>query len=316
MRRLLRFCAWCAAFFLLVGWLAIENLLPYWPIKPYRQNPERASWRLPKGANPETYGLQVEHLTVQTRDSLLLQALLVVPTLSTAPSADAAHSPIAGSETCLIMLPGISSCKEFFLPAAQQFSREGYYVLLLDQRAHGQSGGDYCTFGFQEKHDVSCVVDTLLARHPNMRIGIYGNSLGGAVALQVLAEDKRLQFGIIESTFNTMENVVAQYGENYFGIRSEWLTRHTLDKAAAIAHFDPYAVKPCQSACSITQPIFMAHGDADERIPFAFGRDNFEHLASQDKEWHTVQGAGHNDIWARGGAEYQAAMLAFLGRQK
>ena len=98
--------------------------------------------------------------------------------------------------------------------------------------------------------------------------------------------------------------------------RSNWLARHTLDKSAAIAHFDPYAVRPFESAERIQQPVFMAHGDADERIPLAFGRINFEHLASAQKEWHTVRGAGHNGIWARGGVEYRAAMLQFLERQR
>lgn len=307
MRRITRFFAGIGIFLLAATWWAVEYALPYWPIKPFRMNPAQATWLIPLGSDPAAYGLQAEPLTICTHDSLCLKALYIPAT--TAPATQ-------DSSLCVVLIPGISSCKEFFLPTAQYFARHGINTLLLDQRAHGESGGEFCTFGFQEKYDISAAVDTLQHRYPHLRIGVMGHSLGGAVALQSLAHDSRLQFGIVESTFHNLEAVVEQYGENYFGIRSQWLARHTLDKSAAIAQFDPYAIQPCQSAEHIQQPVFMAHGDADERIPMEFGRINYEHLATPKKEWYTIPGAHHNNVWAAGGAPYQAAMMQFLERQR
>lgn len=301
LRKTIRIAAWMLPFVFLLGWWGVENVLPYWPIKPFRQNPEHASWRIPKGAHPENYGLLADSFEVRTADSIQLKGLYI-------PAQAPAHKT-------LIVLHGISSCKEFFLPAAEKLSRHGINVVLFDLRAHGQSGGEYCTFGACEKHDVSTVVDMLLARDSTQKIGVLGHSLGGAIALQTLAEDKRLQFGVIESTFHSLEAVVEQYGVNYFGIRSPWLAHHTLDKAAGIAHFNPYEVMPCESARQITQPIFMSHGDQDERIPWQFGKQNFDQLASADKQWYLIAGAHHNGLWQTGGAAYEAALMGFLDRQ-
>jgi uncharacterized protein len=318
MRRLLRVMAWTLPFLFLFGLWAVEQILPYWPIKPFRQNPEQSSWRIPRGPNPESYGLRAEAFEVRTPDSILLQGFYISAPKTTIPVAYStvkpAKIPKAISKT-IIILHGISSCKEFFLPVAEKLVGEGINVVLLDLRAHGQSGGEYCTFGYYEKQDISAVVDMLLQRDATQKIGVMGHSLGGAIALQVLAYDKRLQFGVIESTFTSLESVVEQYGVNYFGIRSPWLARHTLDKSAVIARFDPYAVVPVESARQITQPVFVSHGDSDERIPWQLGRQNFEQVGSPDKQWYLIPNAGHNGIWKAGGAAYESALMAFLKRQ-
>lgn len=300
-RRLLLIAACLLLLFSLGGWMALEHVLPYSPIKPFRIGAEQSRWRLPQGIHPADYGLKAEALAVRTADSLTLQSLYI--------PADAPEA-----RTTIILLHGISGCKEHFLPLARKFADRGINTVLLDLRAHGESGGEFCTFGYYEKHDVSALLDTLLARHPGQRIGILGNSLGGAIALQALAADKRLQFGVIESTFHDLEAVVAEYGEDMLGIKSPWLARHVLERSALIAHFDPFSVKPGEAARQITQPVFVAHGAADDKIPPDFGKTNFDHLASAKKEWYSVPGAGHRNIGNKGGDAYFEAMVTFIGQ--
>lgn len=296
----------------------MANVLPYWPIKPFRQNPAHASWKIPKGARPEDYGLQSEPFEILTSDSVRLEGIYIPASKPVFPVAYATTQPEktpSMPNKTLILLHGISSCKEFFLPTAETLAGQGINVVLFDLRAHGQSGGDYCTFGYCEKHDVSAVVDWLLTRDSTQKIGVMGHSLGGAIALQALADDKRLQFGVIESTFTSLETVVEQYGVNYFGFRSSWLAHYVLDRSAVIAKFDPYTVMPVRSAEKITQPVFVSHGDQDERIPWELGKENFDHIASVDKQWYLIPKAHHNGTWQAGGEKYVQALMAFVARQ-
>lgn len=304
-RRLLRITCWSLPLLFLGTWFVVDHVLPYTPVKPYRHTGDSLEWLAKQGVRPEDFALHSRLLHIRTRDSLDLQAL-VVP-IEKAPGQDSILST-------LIVLHGITGCKEMFLPFAKELSAHGIQAVLPDLRAHGKSGGEYCTYGFYEKHDISALIDTLLSQNPRQRIGIYGNSLGGAVALQALAEDKRLKFGVIESTFHDLEAVSCEYGEDLTGIKSRWLAHHVLEKSAIIAHFDPFSVQPGESARLVTQPVFMAHGDCDDKIPFAFGRINFDHLASSDKNWYTVHGGGHLNIRAVGGVAYDSALWAFLAR--
>jgi pimeloyl-ACP methyl ester carboxylesterase len=214
----------------------------------------------------------------------------------------------------IILLHGISSNKENWLGYARVLADNGFNSVVYDQRAHGRSGGSFCTFGFYEKLDVSKIVDNLHSRHKLLPVGIQGASLGGAVALQALGHDKRLSFGIVESTFNTLENVIEEYGYDYFKFRSRWLARHVLSKSALIARFRPFEVKPVDACRTIEQPILMVHGDVDEKIPISFNKENFAALKSADKEFFVVHGAGHDNVGEVGGENYRKKIFSFLNR--
>lgn len=77
---------------------------------------------------------------------------------------------------------------------ALMFARNGYGVMMIDLRVHGESGGDLLTFGGDEYLDVSAAVDYLQAR-PDLdpeRIGVMGLSLGASAFILAGARDSRL----------------------------------------------------------------------------------------------------------------------------
>ena len=268
-----------------------EYGMPYMPIVPVRQT---------SIALPSDYGLQSEILEVEADTNLILKGYFI-------------HA-LTPPKATIILLHGIGSNKENWLGYARSLAENGFNCVVYDQRAHGRSGGTFCTFGFYEKFDVSKIVDTLLSRADILPVGIQGASLGGAVALQALGHDKRLSFGIVESTFNTLENVIEEYGYDYFKVRSRWLARHVLSKSALIARFRPFEVKPVDACREIDQPILIVHGDSDEKIPINFNKENFTALKSADKEFFIVQGAGHDNVGEIGGEKYRQKIFGFLNR--
>lgn len=272
--------------------LFLEYGMPYMPISPFR--------KLIKD-KPIDFGLRFKPLIVRGVRSVILRGYFI-------------HALTVKARATIIVLHGIGSAKEVYFGFARWLAEQGFNVVVYDQRAHGRSGGKYCTFGFYEKRDVSKVIDKVLSKYSKLPIGIHGTSLGGAVALQALAIEKRLAFGIIESTFNTLENVLEEYANDMLKFRSRWLVRRILSRAADIAQFRPFDIKPVESCRHIEQPILMVHGDVDEKIPIAFNLDNFNALKTTDKEFFIVENAGHENVSEVGGAIYQQKLLDFLNR--
>ena len=230
-------------------------------------------------------------------------------------SAYLGYAKTDSAKGAIILVHGIRANKRQYAKMIEKLSARGYHSIALDLRAHGGSKGRFCTFGAKEKYDVMALVDYLVENESMEKIGIWGQSLGGAVALQAMAIDPRLQFGIVESTFNKLSNVVHQYTKYYLGFKVEPLTNHVLKRAGVIADFDPSKVAPEEACTQISQPILMAHGAADKRIPVSFGRANFNKLKSQQKEFIEIPSAGHGGVWRVGGQEYFNSVFDFLDNQ-
>lgn len=276
-----------AAVFLLATYV-----LPYAIIQPGRRV---------KNTTPADYNLDFEHFGFRVGEGIDLDTFYVPAT----------GIPRAN----LIMLHGVGSCKEVYLEYVAELVATGYNVMLWDQRAHGKSGGEYLTYGYHEKQDVSKAIDWLEAKNPGLPTGIYGNSMGGAIAIQSLAGNPGLRFGLIESTFTDLATVSNAYGRRMSGLPlPRFLSDYVLRCAGKIADFEPFTIRPVDAARKITQPIMHIHGDADANINIAHAHALYEAYAATDKSLYIVENGDHADLWEKGGDGYRKAWFGFWER--
>jgi pimeloyl-ACP methyl ester carboxylesterase len=289
---------------IIIGFVAVRYMGPRFIIqvkggpmalfRPAKSNP------FPK---PEDFSLNYERISIRSRDDLHLKGILV-------------RSNTDQQKGTIILVHGIRARKEMFLTVAKQLADSNYNSVIMDLRAHGESEGKYCTFGYLEKEDISILVDTLMKRERiNKNLGIWGQSLGGAVALQAMAINPEIKYGIIESTFSDFNLIVHDYFRYFMSFDIPFLTNYFIYRAGKITTFDPKDVKPHKYARKIKQPVLMVHGCKDERISIEYGKKNFDNLTSTDKVFIEIPDAGHMDLWEKGGNEYNNKVFEFLRRQ-
>lgn len=278
---------------LVAAYLLATHVLPYGILQPQRRA---------VAATPDDHGLAYGAFELPVNDSIKLHCYYI-PT--TAP----ASSPKAN----LILLHGIGSCKEAYLGLAPRLTEMGYNLLLVDLRAHGKSQGEFTTFGAHEKYDVQKMLDWLDRQTDGLPTGVYGNSMGAAIALQAMEIDRRLRFGFIESTFTDLPTITEAYGARLSGVKlPRWLTDYVLSRAGKIANFDPETVRPVDAAATIDRPILLIHGDADRNINISHGEALFKAFSSPLKEMHVVEGGDHADLWEIGGTAYETKFFGWL----
>lgn len=186
----------------------------------------------------------------------------------------------------LIYLHGVADNRGGSVGVIRRFGELGLDVIAYDSRAHGNSGGDVCTYGFWEKQDLRRVLDTVGAGP----IVLLGTSLGAAVALQLAAEDVRVTGVVAAETFSDLRTVATERAPFFF-------TANTLARAFQLAeqrgHFAVDAVSPVAAAAKITVPVLLIHGDADSLTSPDHSRRVFAMLGGP-KRLMLVAGAGHN----------------------
>jgi dienelactone hydrolase len=86
----------------------------------------------------------------------------------------------------VILLHGYGGNRTAMLWHAERLAKAGYGVLLYDERASGESQGEYRSYGWEDPRDVGGALAFLDERkevEPG-KIGIAGCSIGGQIALQ------------------------------------------------------------------------------------------------------------------------------------
>ena len=275
-------------------------------LQPYRRTIEYYRKHTPI-LHPSDLGLLHEDVTLKTPEGIALSCWLI-------------RAPEEPRGT-VIYLHGVSECKIVGLPMAGRLHEMGYNVFLYDSRRHGDSGGKYCTYGFYEKHDARTVISYLTGRTDlrTGRIGLFGTSMGAAVAIQVAAIDTRVVALVAESGFATLRTIFDDYQKRMIMLPWHYLRNIVIRRSEHLAHFKASAVSPLEAVTRVHVPVFILHGTADTLIDARYSSMVFAR-ANEPKELWLIAGAKHNNMADMGGEEYRRRVLGFfathLGGQK
>jgi len=251
--------------------------------------------------HPDDLGGPHEELTMKSYDGLNLSCWLI-----------RAQGTPRGT---IIHLHGVSECKIVGLPLARRLRDHGYNVFLYDSRRHGDSEGMFCTYGFYEKHDASVLLTRLQNRSDLAlgRIGLFGSSMGAAVAIQVAALDKRISAVIAESGFATLRTIFDDYQRRMIKLPWHYLRNMVIVRSERMAHFKASSVSPMDSVRDVHVPIYIFHGTEDRLIKCEYSEQLFANTGEPKTLW-LIRGADHSNIAEVGGEEYYKRILEFYDR--
>lgn len=249
--------------------------------------------------HPGDLGITCEEIILKTAEGLKLSCWLL---------------PATGTpKGTIIYLHGVSECKIVGLPLAKQLHENGYNVFLYDSRRHGDSEGEFCTYGFYEKHDTSTIITWLQNRSglTTGKVGLFGSSMGAAVALQVAALDKRVAVVVAESGFATLRTIFDDYQKRMTKLPWHYLRNLVIVRSERMAHFKASSVSPMDAVKNVHVPILILHGTEDRLIKSSYSQQLYANTGKQRELWF-IEGADHSNMAEVGGGEYYRRILGFF----
>src|SRR5215467_11897870 len=132
---------------------------------------------------------ELQEVSITASDSAILKAWYV--------------RPQNFNHNAVVLTHGITDNREGVGGYGELFLKHGYAVLLPDARAHGESGGEFATYGLKEADDLHRWVSWLYAKDSPQCVYGFGESYGAALILQSLATAPGYCAVVVEDAFST-----------------------------------------------------------------------------------------------------------------
>lgn len=238
----------------------------------------------------------VETVSLITKDNIKLEAWYIKTTVAAKGTA--------------ILFHGHLNKKGSVIDEADGFRQMGYNTLLVDFRAHGNSGGNTCTIGYDESEDVKLAYD-YVKNKGEKNIVLWGISMGAAAITKAM-NDYTLQPSklILEMPFAT----IMQAGEGrikMMGLPGQPLATLVLFWGSVEQGFWAYNMKPAEFVKNITVPVLLQWGRQDPRVLQKETDLIYENLAGK-KQLVVYETAAHESLCDKEHARWMSSVNTFL----
>jgi len=233
--------------------------------------------KAPSDLTPGDFGIEYRTVFLRTADGLNLAAW---------------HIPrVGGSDgSAIVALHGYPADKGDILPHVIAWAAD-YDLLLVDFRYFGASDGSYTAAGARETLDLAAALDYLRAQGLE-RIGVYGFSMGGAVALLALADRPEIAAVVAEAPYAELVLMIDELYRNFGPLRRA-LTWTNVWAARWLFGIDARSVSPARALAGSSRPVLLIHGRDDRVVPFRHAEIIREALAGSPAAEFWFYEGGH-----------------------
>jgi uncharacterized protein len=256
--------------------------------------------RQPRSVITEFPAFQYDTVTLKTQKGIFIDAWYA--------------KPDSVSKGTIILFHGIMANKGMLLAEAAEFRHFGYNVMLVDFRAHGNSGGHITTIGVKESEEVKLAYDYII-KQGEKNIFLYGSSMGAVVVSKGIADyDLKPAGAFLDMPFASMQSHLRArarllgfrgFGEKPFGfLVTMWIG---IERG-----FNGFNDQTTRYVAKMNCPVLMQWGAADSYVLKSETDRVYNAIASSHKKLVIYDEARHESFLQKDPVKWRIEVEKFL----
>ncbi len=235
-----------------------------------------------------------------------------------------------GSDKYVILAHGYTDNRFGMMKYVPHYYDLGFNCILFDERGHGESAPEPCSYGPRELDYLMAVVKDTLERYggsgggsatgsgsvevdgPAITLGLHGESLGGATVLMSLREGlvrENVKFVVDDCGFADIVTVL-KVGLKMYHVPA-WFLYPALLAAWVMYGFKLWKARPIDYVYGNEIPLLCMHGAKDDFIVPEHSKRVYE-ATGGPREIHLFEGAWHAMSAVDRPEEYGEVLSEFL----
>lgn len=193
-----------------------------------------------------------------------------------------------GKNDCgIVFHHGYSATRLRVLKYYPLFKEYDCHLLFFDARHHGDSSGEFTTYGYYEKEDLKEIIESFENKTGlvDNQIVLVGESMGASIIIQFAGYSKRkFKMILADSPFSSLKRIVKERASILYTKYSILFLPGAFFLANLRTNSNLNLSSPLYYAKDLKTPIFIIHSKADDYTQYKHSEEIFNALNIYEKE--------------------------------
>lgn len=244
--------------------------------------------------------LDIEDLEITSEDGLKLKGYFI--------------NKFPKSKKLMIIVHGYTSNHYIGLQYLDIFFEEEFNVLMIDVRSHGNSEGNYATYGYYEREDLNQWIDFMTDKLGNdIKIGLHGQSMGAATVLMYGGKyEDKVDFIIADCPYSSGKEILRYQFKQYKGTPLYPLYWFVNRRCKKLCKFDMNDISPIDDIRNKKIPTMFIHGTGDDFVPCYMSEEMYKRKIGDKNKLVLIEGAAHVEAYPKDKIKYSKEVQNFI----
>ncbi len=217
------------------------------------------------------------------------------------------------SSKWMILLHGFHRCSYDLLPLMTAADKQGFNLLVPDQRASGKSEGKYTGLGWPEHYDLISWINYLCALRPDAQIVLYGIDMGATAVMNAVGDflPGNVKCAVEEGGYLDIKEQLIKCAEAESGLPVRPFIPAVDLLVKQFLHFSMNDISTLRQLQNSKTPMLFMHG-TDDAVVSSMNAERCHAACAGEKELVLIDRAGFGGCCFREG--YEEALFSFIAK--